>query len=106
MKEYTKILADYAAGLKYEELPADVVEQAKKIILHPIAGRIAACLTKNGLPTGTAYPPQALAEAALADKKRAGGEITLVIPRRIGNCGLRKMPVEDLLPVIQAGWEA
>ena len=72
----------------------------------PIAGRIAACLTKNGLPTGTAYPPQALAEAALADKKRAGGEITLVIPRRIGNCGLRKMPVEDLLPVIQAGWEA
>ena len=41
MKEYTRILADYAAGLKYEELPADVVEQAKKIILHTIAVSIA-----------------------------------------------------------------
>ena len=59
------------------------------------------------LALGTALAPlSAMAEAALADKKRAGGEITLVIPRRIGNCGLRKMPVEDLLPVIQAGWEA
>jgi 3-dehydroquinate synthase len=72
----------------------------------PLAERIAVCLTKNGLPTSTAYPPQALAEAALADKKRAGGEITLVFPRRIGNCGLRKMPVEDLAAGDPAGWEA
>ena len=72
----------------------------------PIAGRIAACLAKNSLPTGTEYPPQALAEAALADKKRSGGDITLVIPQRIGKCTLRKMPVTELLPVIEAGWEA
>ena len=35
----------------------------------------------NGLPTGTDYSAEALAEAALSDKKRAGGDITLVVPR-------------------------
>ena len=72
----------------------------------PLAERIAACLTKNGLPTGTEFPAQALAEAALSDKKRAGGDITLVIPQRIGKCALRKMPVTELPGVIEAGWEA
>lgn len=73
---------------------------------EPIAARIATCLAKNGLPTDTAYSPEALAEAALADKKRSGGDITLVIPQRIGKCALRKIPVTELLPVIAAGWEA
>ena len=72
----------------------------------PLAERIAACLAKNGLPTDTEYPPEALAQAALADKKRSGGDITLVVPQRIGQCALRKMPVTELLPVISAGWEA
>ena len=72
---------------------------------EPIAYRIAACLAKNGLPTGTEYSAEALAEAALADKKRAGGDITLVIPQRIGACTLKKMPVTELLPVIRAGLE-
>ncbi len=71
----------------------------------PIAGRIAACLAKNGLPTTAEYDAEALAAAASADKKRAGGDITLVIPRRIGLCELKKMPVSELLPVIRAGLE-
>ena len=72
----------------------------------PIAERIAACLAKNGLPTGTDFPAEALAEAALSDKKRAGGDITLVVPRAIGRCELKKLPVAELLPVIRAGLEA
>ena len=72
----------------------------------PIAARIAACLDKNGLPTATGFPPAALAEAALSDKKRSGGDITLVIPRRIGRCALRKLPVAELESVIAAGLEA
>ena len=72
----------------------------------PIADRIAACLARNGLPTGTDFPAEALAEAALSDKKRAGGNITLVIPRRIGHCELKTLPVSELLPVIRAGLEA
>ena len=71
----------------------------------PIAARIAACLAKNALPTGTEYSAQALADAALADKKRAGGDITLVIPKRIGMCELKKVPVTELLPIIAAGLE-
>lgn len=72
---------------------------------EPIADRIAACLAKNGLPTGAEYSAAELAHAASADKKRAGGDITLVIPRKIGVCELKKMPVSELLPVITAGLE-
>ena len=72
----------------------------------PVAGRICACLEKLGLPVSTEYSPEALAEAALADKKRAGDAITIVVPRKIGLCELNTMPVAELLPVIRAGWEA
>ncbi|SFP91796.1 3-dehydroquinate synthase [Oscillibacter sp. PC13] len=72
----------------------------------PIASRVSACLLANGLPTGTAYSAAALAEAALADKKRSGNTITLVIPRKIGLCSLKKVPVAELLPIISAGLEA
>lgn len=70
----------------------------------PVAQRIARCLAACGLSTETAYPPAALAEAALADKKRTGGDITLVIPQKIGMCSLKKVPVAALLPIITAGW--
>ena len=55
---------------------------------------------------GAGYAAEALAEAALSDKKRAGGDITLVVPRAIGRCELKKLPVADLLPIIRAGLEA
>ena len=72
---------------------------------EPIAERIIACLQKNGLPTGTEYSAEDLAHAASADKKRAGNDITLVIPKKIGVCELKKVPVADLLAVISAGLE-
>lgn len=72
---------------------------------EPIAERIAACLAKNGLPTNTDYSAEALAHAASADKKRAGSDITLVIPKKIGVCELKKVPVTELLPIISAGLE-
>ena len=72
---------------------------------EPLAARVAACLQSCGLPTGTEYGPEALAAAASADKKRAGGDITLVIPKKIGLCELKKIPVPELLPVIRAGLE-
>lgn len=72
---------------------------------EPVAERIAACLEKNHLPVGTGFPAEELAEAALSDKKRAGGEITLVVPERIGRCTLKTLPVAELLPVIRAGLE-
>lgn len=68
-----------------------------------VSARIAACLEKNGLPTGTDYPAEALAQAALADKKRSGDSITIVVPRAIGGCELKRIPVTELLPIIAAG---
>ena len=72
---------------------------------EPVAARVAACLRQNGLPTGSDFSPEALAEAAYADKKRSGGDITLVVPKRIGLCQLKKIPVRELLSVIRAGLE-
>jgi len=73
---------------------------------EPIAERICACLAKNALPVSAEYSPEALAEAALADKKRAGDSITIVVPKKVGLCELKTMPVTELLSVIRAGWEA
>ncbi len=90
-----------AAGLSIIARSAEALGWAEE----PIAARIAACLKKNHLPTGTEFSAKALAEAALADKKRAGGNITLVIPKKIGVCELKKVPVSELLPIIRAGLE-
>ena len=57
------------------------------------------------LPNRTEYAPKALYEAALNDKKRAGGTITEVVPRALGECVLRKMPVGELLEWIEVGLE-
>ena len=69
------------------------------------AARITACLSRNALPTATAFSTEALADAAAADKKRVGNDITVVIPRSIGQCELKKLPISDLLPLIRAGLE-
>lgn len=73
---------------------------------EPLADRVCACLAKNALPVSAEFSPEALAEAALADKKRSGDSITIVVPEKIGLCELKTMPVAELLPVIRAGWEA
>lgn len=69
------------------------------------AERIVSCLSRNALPIDTSFSSQDLADAASADKKRAGNDITIVIPRSIGQCELKKLPISDLLPLIEAGLE-
>ena len=91
-----------AAGLAVIARAAQTLGWAEE----PLAERVCACLEKLSLPVSTEFSPEALAEAALADKKRAGGNITLVIPKKIGLCELKTVPVAELLPVIRAGWEA
>lgn len=72
---------------------------------EPLSERIRRTLTRNGLPFAAPYPAEQLAGAALSDKKRRGGSITLALPRRIGACELVTMPVDELLPLLQAGTE-
>ena len=57
---------------------------------------ISAVLAAGGLPLSAPYGAAELAAAAMADKKRAGGEITLVLPREIGRCELRRVPATEL----------
>lgn len=49
-----------------------------------------------GLPVKCPYSARELAEAALSDKKRRGGKITLVLPEKMGKCMLKTIPVEEL----------
>jgi len=72
---------------------------------EPCADRIAAVLRRNHLPTTTEYTAEQLAEAALSDKKRRGDSISLVIPRKIGECYMKKVPVTELEAILRAGLE-
>lgn len=67
--------------------------------------QLKAALDALGLPSACAFTPEALAEASLGDKKRQGNEITLVLPRKVGDCGLYPFPVTELLPIIRLGME-
>ncbi len=68
------------------------------------AERIESAVETLGLPSTTEYPPAALAQAALSDKKRAGDSITIVVPSKIGRCELKTIPVTELQSIIEAGW--
>lgn len=65
--------------------------------------RILRVLAQFGLPTATDFTTQALFETALSDKKRSGGIVHLIVPERIGSCGIRPTPVEEVKALIEAG---
>lgn len=64
---------------------------------------VLAILERFKLPCTTEYSAKALFEAALSDKKRLGGSVTLVIPEKIGKCILRPTPTTELKDFIEAG---
>ena len=94
-----------AAGLVIMTRAAEnlgwLTEEAKEALE---AERIESAIESLGLPASTEYPPEALAQAALSDKKRAGDSITIVAPSKIGRCELKKIPVTELQSIIEAGW--
>ncbi len=57
------------------------------------------------LPTTTDYTPAQLAQAALHDKKRAGGTITVIMPHGLGDCRLHTIPVTELEALFADGLE-
>lgn len=70
-----------------------------------VADEIAVALAKHGLPTACDYTPDALAAAAMGDKKRVGGRITLVLPEAVGMCRLQSVDVAALADVFRMGME-
>ena len=59
------------------------------------ARRIEALLTRYGLPTATDLPREALAAAALRDKKNHGGRLDLILPESVGRCRIQPIPPEE-----------
>ena len=72
---------------------------------YPNPEEIESVLHNFGLPTETDFSAEDLANAALSDKKRAGGALTIVVPRAIGGCTLEKIPVTELQRIIEAGMQ-
>ena len=68
------------------------------------AAAVLALLEQFGLPVKTEFSAPTLANAALADKKRSGDSLTLVVPHAIGDCRLEKIPVSQLEPIIHRGY--
>lgn len=58
-----------------------------------------------GLPTECEFSAEDIYKTALSDKKRAGDTITLVIPKKVGECVLKKFSTEDLYEFIKKGLE-
>lgn len=67
------------------------------------SAQIAEAAAIFGLDTACPYGAAALFAAAGQDKKRGGGNITLVLPERIGTCRLEKVPMETLGEIICLG---
>lgn len=72
---------------------------------EPCRERIIKTLQKYNLPTKTSYSAEALAKAALSDKKRDGGTLTLILPKRIGDCTLYKTKTDHIVGLIELGLE-
>ena len=60
-------------------------------------------LTLYGLPTESPYGLAELSSAVLSDKKIVGSAISLVVPREVGRCELRKVPATELHSWLAAG---
>ncbi len=60
-------------------------------------------LQNNDLPVTCSYTGEELAEAALADKKRRGDTITLILPEKIGHCYRYPLPITELTEFVRDG---
>ena len=69
--------------------------------LCDVADELSALLVRYGFDVGCPYGAQEIYDALLSDKKRRGGNISVVLPRSVGDCTLVTMPVEDLKELLQ-----
>jgi len=54
-----------------------------------------------GFETSCPFPASELYSVILSDKKRSGGDITLVLPKAIGECTLERMPATRVLELMK-----
>ena len=80
--------------------------EAKGIAEKGIAAAIAKALEQNQLPKETTFSPAEVAEGTLRDKKRRGGTISFVFPKKIGDCEIVKISVEEVEALARTAMES
>lgn len=65
--------------------------------------RLITLLEQFQLPIKTSFNPDDIFNAALADKKRSGRTVNLIIPEQIGHCKIHTIPTENMKSFIKAG---
>ncbi|WP_301010094.1 3-dehydroquinate synthase [Anaerotignum lactatifermentans] len=80
--------------------------EAKGIAEKGTAAAIAKALEQNQLPKETEFSPAEVAEGTLRDKKRRGGTIRFVFPKKIGACEIVKIPVEEVEALAKMAMES
>lgn len=64
--------------------------------LCDVADELSSLLLEYGFDISCPYGADEIYDALLSDKKRRGGNISVVLPRATGDCTLVTLPVEDL----------
>lgn len=80
--------------------------EAKGIAEKGTAATIAKALEQNQLPKETTFSLAEVAEGTLRDKKRRGGTISFVFPKKIGACEIVKIPVEEVEALAKMAMES
>ncbi len=65
--------------------------------------RITGILEQFSLPASTDYTAEEISRAALSDKKRSGGSVSLILPEKIGYCRIHPTPIGELTTYVKAG---
>ena len=103
----TEKLSDFAishgSAVAIGMLLAAKAAVARGICPPAVAAHMEEMLHRYRLPTTCPYTAKALATAALSDKKRRGGKITLVLPTDLGKSRLFPLPTEELEGLFAAG---
>ena len=69
--------------------------------LCDVADELSALLVQYGFDISCPYSAAEIYDALLSDKKRRGGNISLVLPKAVGECVLHTLPVDELRGLLE-----
>ena len=78
---------------------AAMTRAAERMGICPVgtSEELSVILSAYGLPDEIPYSPEDLARAAMADKKKAGDKLRIVVPEEAGRCVILSIPAKELV---------
>lgn len=70
------------------------------------ADRITKTLQKNNLPTACGFEAEDIYAASCNDKKMTGKDLSIIVPKRIGECEIRKIPADEFKAYVLSGMKS